>query len=279
VRLALFGIFSLLAVLFLVLVRPFPQPTDYHDFADQRPWWGVPHAANVLSNVPFIVVGLLGIGLLVRPSVWRSRAVFPAPWERWAYLLLFAAVTVTGFGSTYYHLQPNNATLFWDRLPLAVVFMTFFALILADRVSDRLGMWLWPLLVAAGVIVMVHWEWTEQQGAGDMRYCVLVQALPLLMIPVLVLTLQGRTLPTADVVAILGWYVLAKVLEFLDGTVYTANGVVSGHTLKHLVAALGALWMVLVLARRVRVAGAAVGPAGTMPAPVAPAPRPTYVKS
>jgi hypothetical protein len=252
VRVGIFGVFGLLAVLFLVLVRPFPQPPGYHDFADQRALLGIPNALNVLSNAPFIVIGLLGVAYVLRPSVWRSPALWAAPWERWAYLLLFVFVAATGVGSAYYHLQPNTATLYWDRLPMAVVFMTFFALILADHVSPRAAAWLWLPLVAAGVLGTTHWQWTEAHGAGDLRLYGLVQFLPLLMIPVLVLAFPGRQFRTADIFAILGWYVLAKLLELLDGYIYAANGLVSGHTLKHLVASLGALWILLMLASRLR---------------------------
>jgi hypothetical protein len=251
-RVAILGVFGLLAVLFLIVAPPLPQPTDYHQFADQRTLLHVPHALNVLSNLPFCIVGVLGIAYIVRPSVWRSIAVFPTAWERWAYLLLFAFVGLTGVGSAYYHLQPNNATLYWDRLPMAVTFMTFFTLILADRVSPRIGPWLLLPLVVAGVLGTTHWHWTELNGHGDLRLYLLVQFLPMLMIPVLVLAFPARHLRTADVLVILAWYGLAKLLELLDAFVYNANGVVSGHTLKHIVAALGALWILLMLARRAR---------------------------
>jgi hypothetical protein len=250
VRVALFAVFAVLAVVFLVAVPPLRQDPTYHDFADQRPLLGIPHSLNVLSNVPFVVVGVLGVCYVLRPSIWRSPAGFAAAWERWAYLVLFAFVALTGIGSAYYHLQPNTATLYWDRLPMAVTFMTFFTLILADRVSPRVAPWLWLPLVIAGVLGTTHWHLTELHGAGDLRLYILVQFLPLLMIPALLLAFPARYYRTADVFAILGWYVLAKLLEHLDLFVYRTNGAVSGHTLKHIVAALGALWILLILRRR-----------------------------
>jgi hypothetical protein len=250
IRLAIIGIFALLGVLFLVFAPRIPQDPAYHNFADQRTLFGIPHAWNVLSNVPFVVVGVLGLGYLLRPSVWQSPTLFAAAWERWAYVVLFVFVALTGFGSAYYHAEPNNDTLYWDRLPMAVVFMTFFALILADRVSARVAPWLWLPLVAVGVLATNYWHWTELRGEGDLRLYIVVQFLPLLMIPVLVLALPGQSLPTADVFVILGWYVLAKALEQFDQVIWQTNGQVSGHPLKHVVAALGALWMLLILTRR-----------------------------
>jgi hypothetical protein len=249
-RLALLGVLGLIAVFFLILVPSFPQDTTYHNFADQRPVLGVPHSLNVLSNIPFVIFGLFGIIYLVRPVVWNDATRFAAPWERWAFLVLFACITLTGVGSAYYHIQPNNATLYWDRLPLTVVFMTFFALVLADRVSPRLGAWSWLLLVAAGALGVTHWEWTEMQGAGDVRLYGLVQFLPMAMLVLIVFAFPARRYRTAVLAAILAWYVAAKLLELLDKVIYTANGVVSGHTLKHLVASLGALWLVLLLRRQ-----------------------------
>jgi hypothetical protein len=251
-RMGIVAVFGLLALVFLIVVPPLAQDQAYHNFADQRELLGVPHALNVLSNAPFVVFGLMGLFYILRPSVWHSPTVFPQAWQRWAYLLLFAFVVLTGFGSAYYHYRPNTDTLFWDRLPMAVTFMTFFTLILADRLSPRTAPWLWLPLVAVGVLATTYWHLTELKGVGDMRLYVLVQFLPLLMMPVLLLAFPARQLRTADVFAILGWYALAKLLEQLDKFVYTAGGVVSGHTLKHVVASLGALWILLMLTRLAR---------------------------
>jgi hypothetical protein len=248
VRAGLIGALAGAAAVTLLAVPRFPQDPAFHNFADQRTLWGVPHALNVLSNLPFVIFGLLGLAWLLRPAVWRSAAL--EPWQRWAFLALFAGVAATGVGSAYYHANPTNATLTWDRLPLTVVLMTFFALVLADRVNPRLGPWLWPPLVVLGVVSVLHWHWTETAGAGDIRLYALVQFFPMAAIPLVLLLFPARAYPTAALFAVLGWYVLAKLLELLDGVVYTANGVVSGHTLKHLVASLGALWMVLLVQKR-----------------------------
>jgi hypothetical protein len=250
VRLALIGVLGLAALVSLAVVPPYPQDPAYHNFADQRPLLGIPHCLNVLSNAPFVLFGLMGVAWLLRPRIWQSPTLFAAAWERWALLTLFAFVAATGVGSAYYHAQPANTTLYWDRLPLTVVFMTFFALILADRVSPRLGPWLWLPLVALGVLGVTHWHWTEQQGAGDVRLYALVQFVPLAVIPILLLAFPARWYRTADLFAVLGWYVLAKLLELTDGLIYSAGGLVSGHTLKHLAASLGALWILLMLRRR-----------------------------
>src|SRR5262245_4021857 len=56
-------------------VPPFAQDAAYHNFADQRTLWNVPHALNVLSNLPFIVFGVWGAVYLLRQGdLWRRSA-------------------------------------------------------------------------------------------------------------------------------------------------------------------------------------------------------------
>ena len=137
----------LLPILLLVLVPPFAQPLWYHDFADQRCLLCLPHMMNVVSNLPFLMVGAWGLWYLARsPALGR----FEDPTDRWYYGVFFAAVLLTGVGSAYYHSRPDNERLLWDRLPLAVAFMALFAMILAERVNHRAGIALFiPLVLAA----------------------------------------------------------------------------------------------------------------------------------
>jgi hypothetical protein len=233
----------------LFFIPRFAQELTYHDFADQRTLWDVPHALNVLSNLPFVVFGLWGVAYLVmKPKAVDGPPVF-SRWEWWTFLVIFLFVALTGFGSMYYHAQPNNDTLYWDRLPLTVVFMAFFCLVLADRVSPAAGPWLFVPLVFLGVFSVTYWHWTELAGVGDVRLYAFVQFFPLLVIPLVLLLFPGRHYRTVDMFAILGWYVLAKLLELLDKPIYSATGLVSGHTLKHFAASLGALWVWVMLRR------------------------------
>lgn len=258
-RIAILLTLALIAIVSLFLIPPFGQDPTYHDFADQRPLWNVPHALNVLSNLPFLVFGLWG---LIYP-LW-PRASKPAgklqPWERGAFLVIFLFVTLTGVGSMYYHAQPRNDTLYWDRLPLTVVFMAFFCLVLADRVNPRAGPWLFFPLVFLGVFSVTYWHWTEQAGEGDVRLYALVQFYPMLVIPLLLALFPARHYRSADLIAILAWYVLAKLLELFDKEVYAGNGWVSGHTLKHLAASVGALWVWLMMRNAGGAKGGADGP-------------------
>src|SRR5262245_54784736 len=110
VRLRLVLIFALgvLAFAGLLLVPPLPQPLAYHNFADQRTLLNIPHALNVLSNLPFVIFGVMGLRFLLGAEATRPGGPFLEAWERWGYLVLFAFVTLTGFGSMYYHASPSN---------------------------------------------------------------------------------------------------------------------------------------------------------------------------
>src|SRR5262249_20009461 len=103
------------------------QPLGYHRFADTRAFFGVPNALGVLSTAPFAIVGIASLFVVFRVHT------FVNPVERWSYVVLFAGVTLTAFGSAYYHLAPDNDRLVWDRLPMAVGFMGLLAAIVAER--------------------------------------------------------------------------------------------------------------------------------------------------
>lgn len=225
------GLAAIVTVLFL---PPIPQDPAYHDFADRRPLLGIPNALNVLSNAPFVLVGALGLAFV------RRRAALE---ERTALLILFAGVGLTGFGSAYYHLTPGNVTLFWDRLPMTIVFMSLFAVIIAERISLTAGRRLLPILLLAGGGSVAYWLVGELSGAGDLRPYALVQFFPLVAIPLILLLFPPRYTRGADLIGALAWYALAKLFEALDAPIFAVGGVVSGHTLKHLASAVAMYWI------------------------------------
>jgi hypothetical protein len=233
---------------FYARTEPMPQPLWYHGFADQRTLFGVPHALNVLSNLPFVVIGLLGMAFLASSSS-RRPGIFLEEGERWPYWMFFVGMVVTGIGSTYYHANPTNDTLVWDRASLAITLMALFTSVLVERVHVSCRWCLVPL-VSVGVGSVFYWSFTEHAGAGDMRPYLAVQFLPLILVPLMLLCFPARYTRGGDLVAALLCYGIAKLLETFDGQVYTAAGFVSGHTLKHLVAAMGGVFVILMLMHR-----------------------------
>jgi hypothetical protein len=242
---------SIMCVVVAVSTPRLPQPLEYHRFADTRAFAGVANALNVWSNLPFAIVGLAGLFIVA-----RSRA-FGDPIERWSYAALFAGVTLTAFGSSWYHLAPDNDRLVWDRLPMAIGFMGLLTAIVAERVSVRAARVLLVPLLAIGCGSVLYWHWTELHGAGDLRLYLVVQFGSLIAVVLMLVRYRARYPGTAFLVAGLSAYAASKALEAADRAIFEAGHIVSGHTLKHLAAAAGVACVAVMIARRARVPAAA----------------------
>ena len=208
----------------LLLVPAIPQDQSYHQFADQRTFLGIPNFWNVISNLPFVAIGAAGL---------RQFRRNPAT------LVLFVGIFLTGFGSSYYHWNPSDETLFWDRLPMTLCFMAILAIAIEERIDARVGaLLLWPLL-GVGLFSLLLWRWT-----GDLRLYVWVQFFPCLALPILFLTTPAKYTGLKYWIIAAVLYALAKVFELYDREIYSAIIVISGHTLKHFAAA-GACFAIL----------------------------------
>jgi hypothetical protein len=232
---------SVLAIVGVMMHAPIAQPADYHAFADQRNIRGIPNFWNVISNLPFLIVGLMGtVEIVTRPALPLKTL----------YLTFFAGTCLVAFGSAYYHFAPSNQSLVWDRLPMAVVFMAFFSIIVADRINQRLGRAIFVPLLVLGIGSVVYWYWTEATGQGDLRPYVIAQFLPMVLIPLILLLFPARPSQSRLIWAVLGAYVLAKILELADEQLFALTAAISGHALKHVAAALGAYLFLLAVRRR-----------------------------
>ena len=249
-RLLMIAALGVAAIAALLCLPPLPQSPSYHQFADDRTLFGVPNFLNVVSNIPFLLVGVCGLWYALHRQA-EVGGPFLDPGERWPFVLFFAGVGLTAFGSAYYHLELNNDRLMWDRLPMTMAFMSLFAAVLGERIDVRLGIRLLLPLVALGIGSVWYWHATEQHGRGDLRPYYFVQFYPMLALPLLLLLLPPRYTRTVDLFVALGWYVLAKVCEHPgDQPIYELGHVVSGHTLKHLAAAAAAYWILRMLQQR-----------------------------
>jgi hypothetical protein len=238
------GILALVAITWLWSKPPIPQSLSYHNFADDRTLLGVPNGLNVLSNVPFVVIGLWGLWFVLHRHE-GGDGPFLTRLERWPFAVFFLGVAWTGFGSASYHLDPDNDRLMWDRLPMSVVFMSLLAGTIAERIDVNLGSGLLVPLVALGVGSTLYWHWTEHQGHGDLRPYYFMQFYSLVALLLMLLLLPPRYTGTGNLYIALGWYVLAKACEHPgDAAIYAWGHWVSGHTLKHLASA-AATFMIL----------------------------------
>jgi hypothetical protein len=236
------------ALLGVALLPPISDDPGYQQFADHRSLAGIPNFADVASNLAFLVAGLLGLIFLARRR--GGPPAFATAAERWPYMVFFAGVTLCGLGSAFFHLAPDSWRLAVDRAPMTVAFMGFVAAVVADRISPRLGVaLLWPL-VALGLASVAFWLLGELRGAGDLRPFVLVQYLPMLLVPLVCVLYPSRYTRPADVWGTVALYGLAKLGEVGDAALLGLGHVVSGHTVKHLLAGLAAWWLLRMLERR-----------------------------
>lgn len=226
-----------------------PQPLEYHDFASQRQILGIPNGCDVLSNFAFLVVGVWGLAIVLSKKGQERR--FINPLEKIPYLVFFTGVIFVSLGSGYYHHSPDNETLIWDRLPMTIGFVAFFASALMERVSIKIGiLTLFPGLVL-GAATVFYWSWTESLGQGDLRPYYFVQFYPLVAVAALMALFPARYTGAIYLFFALVFYASAKVLEAMDQEVFKhTGGFVSGHMLKHLTAAFGIALLVRMIKNR-----------------------------
>lgn len=240
----LITVLTLFAFLAILNLEPIAQDLDYHNFKDSRDLFGVPNFWNVASNIPFLFVGGFG---LYRLLIAKDLVIMDE--IRIAYILLFVGAGLVSFGSGYYHLWPTNQTLVWDRLPMTVAFMALFSIIISEFISVRVGSALLFPLVLAGISSVIYWHFTEAGGAGDLRYYAIVQFLPLFVIPVMLASFKSRYTQVVAYWGLISTYLAAKIFEHFDGAVFDLLTYISGHSIKHIVAALG-LYILLISYRR-----------------------------
>lgn len=240
----LISVISVIALISVFTIDPIAQDVAYHRFSDNRQIIGIPNFWNVISNLAFLLVGVFGTSQLLSGAIKSRLSEI-----QFAYIALYLAVVLVSLGSGFYHLQPENQTLLWDRLPMTVAFMGLFTVIIGEFASVKIGKQLFLPLVIAGVGSVIYWHMSELNGQGDLRFYLLVQFLPMLLIPVFLLCF---TSPFDRVYAywwLLLSYIIAKLLEHFDAEVFSLLGFISGHSLKHIVAATG-LYLLLNAYRR-----------------------------
>jgi hypothetical protein len=231
-RVTVLGMCALLAPWLIGwLLPPFAQPQSFHQYADQRVWLGLPHAADVLSNLPFLVIGVLGLHYLLHGWRTQNPSAFLKQRAAWPYTLLFAGIVLTGCGSAWYHAQPSDATLLWDRLPMALGFAGLVAGTLMDRTPQRILPWLLAF-AAVGAGTVVYWH-----ISGNLVPYLVMQVGFIASALIATAFIPSRYTHANRVYSATGLYVIAVIFERLDHQVYEVlGGWISGHTLKHLMA-------------------------------------------
>src|ERR1035437_556103 len=188
-RLGLTIAISLLSLMALWFAPRIPLRAGYHDFTDQRPIFGIPNCVDVLSNIPFVIVGILGLVWLSRRS---SDTSFIERRERLPYFVFFAGVALTGLGSSWYHLAPGSTRRSWDLLPMTCSFVSILVALISERISVRAGLRMFVPLLALGIASVAYWYLTEMQGHGDYRFYLFVQLFPPILLATIIALFPPR---------------------------------------------------------------------------------------
>ena len=225
----------------MLSVGAIPQDQSYHDFADKRIIFSIPNFWDVVSNVPMIFIGVYALKFSFNNFSLRPDLV-----TKLIPVILSFGIFMACFGSAYYHWSPDNISLFWDRVPMTLMFMPLFALLIYDYLGVQLGRIAFWILIPLGLFSILYWVYTESIGQGDLRVYVFVQFFPMLIIPFILLLFPKKTNYFKYIIYILAWYILAKIFEYYDKEVFELTGFWSGHTIKHLLGAIS-LYYVLKL--------------------------------
>lgn len=237
-------LFTAFLIALSTLVPFVAQDQGYHHFADQRSMGGIHNAMDSLSNLPFILFGLWGCALLA-----TGRLKFQPGALQFFSIVFFLGFIATGVGSLWYHLAPNDEGLVFDRLGMVLAFSGVLGMIAAQRVSARAGWWLGFLTLLLGPYSVLHWVSSGSIGP----YAVMQFGGMALVMGMLFLRDTGAGPRWAALIAA---YALAKVFETMDVQVFAlTQQLVSGHTLKHLVAACAALAVIFPVGGKPSVGG------------------------
>ncbi len=236
--LLIFGLITVLLLILVVLIKPISQNNAYNDFSDGRIIGGVPNFLNVVSNLPFIIIGCYGFYLLIKNPIPASI--------QYIYGFLFLGIILTGMGSAYYHWAPGNQQLVFDRIPMTIIFMSFFSATVAELINQKWGARILLPLVLTGIFSVLWWYHTETMGRGDLRMYAFVQYYPMLAIPLLIFLFpsQNNKVVIQSLKHVIIWYLIAKICEHFDAQIFKLTAIISGHSLKHIAAAMSTLIIV-----------------------------------
>ncbi len=235
---------SVISGVVLFFSKPIPQDAAFHHFADIRSIFSIANFWNVISNTVFFVIGITALQKLFKNKLVITKAV------KAAYYIFFIGVLLVAFGSAYYHYNPNNITLVWDRLPMTIAFMSLLSFALAEFVDVTIARRCLIPFLLTGMFSIAYWLYGELHNKGDLRLYALVQFLPVVLLLLMLLFGKKKYHTQWGYWALFIAYIIAKLAEHFDVAVYNFTGeLMAGHLLKHLLSALG-LWLFLIYLER-----------------------------
>jgi len=228
---------TIIAIAGIFILSPIEQNKEYHNFCDSYTIFNIPNFWNVVSNIPFLIIGVLGLHTTATLSETKIQ-----------YITFFLGISLVSLGSGYYHLNPNNNTLVWDRLPMTIAFMSLFSIIISEFIDLKIGLkTLFPALLI-GLISVIYWI-----IFNDLKIYLLVQFYPILAILIILLFYKSKYNLTIGYWKLLIAYVIAKFFEHFDYQTQSTLKILSGHTLKHLVISIGIISLLYTYIKRKKV--------------------------
>lgn len=231
--LVLLAAMALALAIGLLAWGPIPLAADALRHADTRAWLGLPQGLNVLACLPQCLVGAWGWHV-TRRAAWPDAVRRP-----WAAFHLFTLVA--GLAGALYHLQPGRLAWIGAHTAASAAFAWLALGALAERVDGRLGGRL-PMAVVAIGVLLAGIVPALTDGA-DLRGLLLIEVLPVLLLPAGAVGLRGAHTRPADWLLMLAGYGLAKLAHLQDAAVLGLTGWLSGHALMHLVLAAVSGWL------------------------------------
>lgn len=229
-------------ILFLALTAwayphiPRADALTYLDFADQVAHLGIPNFNDVVSNLAFLAAGLYGLIAFTRRPDLKGHGL--------ALLTVSIGSVLTAFGSAQFHWAPGNYTLMLDRLPMTIVFAGVISALIGDRIGRTQGLVALGILLPFGVFSILG----QDAGFITFRPYYALQHGGLIFCLLLALMRPSGRMENANVLAALGLYTVAKILEIADGPIFRfTENLVSGHSLKHLFAALAVYKLIVTI--------------------------------
>ena len=228
---------TIIAIVGMFFLSPIEQNKEYHKFCDSNTIFNIPNFWNVVSNIPFLIIGLIG---LYKTSTLSETKI--------QYALFFLGIILVSLGSGYYHLNPNNNTLVWDRLPMTIAFMSLFSIIISEFVDLKTGLKLLFPVLLIGLLSVVYWI-----VFNNLKIYILVQFYPILAILVILIFFKSKYNLTIGYWMLLITYIIAKFFEHFDYQTQSTLKILSGHTLKHLVISIGIICLLYTYIKRKKV--------------------------
>ncbi|KAK1312884.1 hypothetical protein QJS10_CPA07g01026 [Acorus calamus] len=232
---------------FMLVTPRIPHSPSLHVFADMRNFLGVPNTLNVISNFPFLVVGVVGLVLCLHGNCFGISL----KWEVWGWAFFYMGITAVAFGSSYYHLKPDDSRLLWDRLPMMIAITSLFSSFVIERMDERIGV---TCLFSLHLVVL--FSILYERIFDDLRVYLMFHIIPCVAIPMMAFMLPPKYTHSRFWFWASGFYVLAKFEACIDKKMYQINHyTISGHSLEHLFLAMVPVILTMMLwFRNIRIA-------------------------